>query len=150
MKKYKHLVILIVLVFSSCVKDEDRFYEGFTFFFWNETGTEISGAKIFIGGVNNGVFVPVDSKVITPDIKVGAPDRSYFNGDNRWKPNLSLVKNIPSDDCYFLFKFDDGREELIKSFNNTNYSISLPSNLKIGGDKGSINITIRSSEVLAD
>lgn len=61
MKKKTLLLVITVLILTSCVKDEDRSFEGFSFFITNNASTVFENAEIVIGGMQNGVFMPTDS-----------------------------------------------------------------------------------------
>ncbi len=150
MKKRVIILVLTVLIFTSCVKDEDRSFEGFTFRFSNHTNLEYN-SKIFIGGMKNGIFTPTDSISIVPSIKVSGNNSYYFGGENRWKPNLGLIRELPSGSCYFLLKLSDSREELVKIYNNNaTFSISIPNGEKILDDEGRIRIYIYDNEIFGE
>ncbi len=150
MKIKRIIIALNFLILISCVKDEDRSYEGFTFRFSNHTNTEYN-AKIFIGGIKNGMFMSMDSISIVPSIKLSGNNSYYFGGENRWKPNLGLIRELPSGSCYFLLKLSDSREELVKVYNNNaTFSIPIPNGKKILDDEGSIRIYIYDNEIFGE
>lgn len=141
--KTKILITVISFVFlTSCVRDEDMPFEGFTFLFSNHTSRNYSEAELFIGGIKNGVFIPTDSILIVPKIKTNG-NGYHFIGENRWKPDLRKIRAIPSDRCYFFIKLTNDRESLLGKYNQTEpFSINLPSDNTIGGNMGSVRIYI--------
>lgn len=149
MKKRIFLLGIIVLIFNSCVKDEDRSFEGFTFVISNETNL-IYDAEIFIGAIKNGVFSPTESIVI-PKIKKGKGHPHYFIDEHRWKPNLESIRNIPANECYFLLKLSNSREEILKRYDtSTLFSLEISNNKKIVDEEGRIYIYIYDNEIFGE
>lgn len=147
MKKQNIIIGLILFVLTSCVKDEDRTQYGFTISFSNNT-TKVYDAKMVIGGMKNGVFIATDS-VNVNQIKVGGDIHPYyFNGDNRWKPNLDKIKTIPSERCYFMLKLSNNRTEMIGRYNQQEQmSLLLPNNDTFVDDFGRLIIALWDNEV---
>jgi len=135
------VVASIFLLISCADPGGDPVFEGFSFSFSNHTKA-YTDAKLFIGGMKNGVFISTDSILITP--KIPANNRyNYFGDENRWKPNLSKIRAIPSGRCYFLLRLSDEREELIERYEQTElFSLSVPEGKKFVGDLGYILISI--------
>ena len=150
MKTKKIIPLLLCLIlFNSCVKDEDRFYEGFTFVISNET-SKIYDGEIFIGAMKNGVFSPTESIVI-PKIMIGKGHPHYFISENRWKPNLETIRSIPANECYFLLKLSNSKEEILKRYDtSTLFSLEISNNKKIGGDEGRIYMYIYDNEIFGE
>jgi len=149
MKLQRLIIVLTLLVFASCVKDEDRVFEGFTFVITNETDIEYD-AEIFIGGMENGVFVWTESKLITK-IKSGGNNPHYFIDENRWKPNLELIRALPSENCYFKLKLTNNREEILKIYNTTNpFNIDISNEKKNEGDEGRMYLYIHDDKVFGE
>ncbi|MGY6649035.1 hypothetical protein [Wenyingzhuangia sp. IMCC45574] len=127
-----------ILIFISCILlvscDFDLYenimgksYSGFHFTVWTnqEEFVEFEG-ELFIGGVKEGVFIPVES---IPFHYSGGRinnrssiafyyndknDRIYYKEDNSWNPNLDAIKDIPSSSYCFLLKISEDRQEIIK------------------------------------
>ena len=137
-------VLLCFILFNSCVKDEDRVFEGFSFYITSNVGS-FEDSEIVIGGMQNGTFVPTDS--IQFD-KIEYLSKHYYFDENRWKPNLAKIRTIPSERCYFKIKLSDQREEFIKVYNqNDTMSLLLPSENVFTGDYGRLIIAITGTEV---
>ncbi|MFN0729847.1 hypothetical protein [Polaribacter gochangensis] len=149
MKIKKIIIVLNFLLLISCVKDEDRSFEGFTFVISNETNL-IYDAEIFIGAIKNGVFSPTDSIVI-PKIKVGKGHPHYFIDEHRWRPNLESIRNIPANECYFLLKLSNSREEILKRYDtSTLFGLEISNNKKIVDEEGRIYIYIYDNEIFGE
>ncbi len=147
MKKRILLLVITVLIFTSCVKDEDRVRYGFTIAFWNHTN-EVYDAKLIIGGLKNGIFIPTDS-INVNQIKLGGDIHPYyFINENRWKPSLDKIRNVPSERCYFMLKLSSQREEMIKKYGQQELkSMLLPGSDTFVDDYGRLLISIRDNEV---
>ena len=146
MKKRTLLLVFTVLIFSSCVKDKDRVFNGFEFSFSNYTN-KVYDAKMYIGGMKNGIFISTDS-INVSQIKIGASGGYYFGDENRWKPDLDKIRTIPSQHCYFKIRLSPQREEMIKRSGQSQIlSLMLPSGDFFTGDYGSLIFGIRDSEV---
>ena len=144
MKKKILFLVIVVLTLSSCIKDEDRVFEGFSFYIGSNVGS-FENAEIVIGGMQNNIFVPTDS--IKFD-KIEYLSKHYYFDENRWKPNLAKIRTIPSERCYFKIKLSDQREEFIKVYNqNETMSLLLPSENVFTGDYGRLIIAITGTEV---
>ncbi len=147
MKKKILFLVIVVLTLSSCVKNEDRSFDGFSFFITNNASTVFENAEIVIGGMQNGVFVPTDS-IKLPKLERLVPKDYHFD-DNRWKPNLDKIRAIKSDRCYFKFKLSSQREELVGRYNNTELmSLLLPSENTFKDDYGELLFTIYDNNVI--
>jgi hypothetical protein len=147
MKKKTLLLVITVLILTSCVKDEDRSFEGFSFFITNNASTVFENAEIVIGGMQNGVFMPTDS-IKLPKLERLVPKDYHFD-DNRWKPNLDKIRAIKSDRCYFKFKLSSQREELVGRYNKTELmSLLLPSGNTFKDDYGELLFTIQEDKVI--
>ncbi len=147
MKKKILFLVIAILTLSSCVKDEDRSFEGFSFFITNNASTVFENAEIVIGGMQNGVFVPTDS-IKLPKLERLIPKDYHFD-DNRWKPNLDKIRAIKSDSCYFKFKLSSQREELVGRYNKVELmSLLLPSGNVFKDDYGELLFTIQEDKVI--
>lgn len=147
MKKTIFILIVSALVFISCTDPGgDPIYDGFKLQVSNSTNTDYD-LEIVIGGKKNGVFIPTDSiKMQPPAIK----NRSsyYFLESNRWMPDLSKIKALPSDSCYFKLKLSNQRVEFIKRFNQQKaLSLLLPNKNYYRGDYGWLLISIWDDKV---
>lgn len=145
----KLFLIYVLLLSVSCTSDWDRDFEGFTFSFTNNN--KIENAKLYIGGIINGNFVKTDS-IFFSEIKTGTihTNTGYFVDDNRWKPHLERIRNIPSDSCYFKLKFKDREEILINSNSSGYFSLDISDSKEFFiNDKGSVLINIMSNEITA-
>lgn len=147
MKKTHFLIIITIVLFSSCADPGgDPSFDGIKFVFGNRVKPYFD-AKVFIGGMQQGVFIPTDS-IVVANIDIGV-DNYYFLDENRWKPNLELIRNIPSDSCYFMLQLDSQRKELIGRYNDTKLlSAVLPEkNNNFSGDDGYVIIAIWEHEI---
>ena len=142
MKKRILLLVFIVFIFSSCTKDEDRVFEGFSFYITSNVGS-FEDAEIVIGGMQNNIFVPTDS--IKFD-KIEYLSKHYYFDDNRWKPNLDKIRAIPSGRCYFKIKLSDQREEMIMN-NSSLMSLLLPKEHFFKGRYGQLQLNIEVDKV---
>lgn len=142
------LIIIICCLFSlvSCLPNEDDWDIGFSFTIINSNNVEYENVKVTIGGLNNeGEFVGTDSYTL-PTIKIRNNDsEAQFVAfdDNRWKPNLNLVKEI-SDKAYFTVQLE-GKEPVLlyDSFEDTIISAKTTENGVLKSEYGadlSINI----------
>ena len=139
--------LLCFILLTSCFKDEDRSFEGFSFFITNYASTVFENAEIVIGGMQNGVFVPTDS-IKLPKLERLIPKDYHFD-DNRWKPNLDKIRAIKSDRCYFKFKLSSQREELVGRYNKVELmSLLLPSGNVFKDDYGELLFTIQEDKVI--
>jgi hypothetical protein len=147
MKLQRLIIVLTLLVVASCGLDPERDQFGITIAFYNHTN-EVYDAKMIIGGLKNGVFIPTDSINIS-QIKIGgATHPSYFVDENRWKPNFEKIRAIPSERCYFKLKLSNQREEVIKRLNLPDlFSLLLPKEDVFINDYGRILISIRDLEI---
>ena len=119
MKKNICGILLMIIFFLSCADPGGEFiFDGFELNFSNRTNINYKG-ELVIGGLVNGDFIPTDSVVID-EIKMGSNNvlSTYFDED-RWKPNLSKIRGLSSDRCYFKLKLSNGREEMLVFFNST-------------------------------
>ncbi len=135
-------VLLCLILFNSCVKDEDRVFEGFSFYITSNVGS-FEDAEIVIGGMQNNIFVPTDS--IKFD-KIEYLSKHYHFDDNRWKPNLDKIRAIPSGRCYFKIKLSSQREEMIMN-NSSLMSLLLPKENFFKGRYGQLQLNIEVDKV---
>lgn len=141
-KKQNIIIGLTLFILTSCVKDEDRVFEGFSFYITSNVGS-FEDSEIVIGGMQNGTFVPTDS--IKFD-KIEYLSRHYYFDDNRWKPNLDKIRAIPSGRCYFKIKLSDQREEMIMN-NSSLMSLLLPKENFFKGRYGQLQLNIEVDKV---
>lgn len=142
MKKIVYTLIASALIFISCSDPGgDPIYDGFKLQVSNRTNTDYN-IEIVIGGKKNGIFIPTDSiKMNQPVIK--KKSNYYFIEDNRWMPDLSKIKALPSDSCYFKLKLSNQRVEFIKRFNQQKaLNLQLPNKNYYTGDYGWLLISI--------
>ena len=106
--KLKIALLCCVLLFISCLPDEERGRIGVMFEIINLSNLEHKNVKITIGGIEDGNFVGTESYILpTIRIRNNNTDIQYVAVDyNRWKPNLNLVKKI-SDKAYFTVQLED-------------------------------------------
>lgn len=109
-----------LLLFSCLAPDEDRPFTGLALNIVNKTNKKIVNAKIKIGGIQNGEFIATELYLF-PTINIRTNDTQSQNiaiDDNRWKPNLELVKSI-SNNAYFTVELE-GKDEILlyESFDN--------------------------------
>jgi hypothetical protein len=105
--KTKLIIICCALLFISCLEDEDRVRIGFTFEIVNLTNLEFENVKVTIGGLQNGEFVGTESYTL-PSIWIRSSNSEVQNvaiDNNRWKPNLNLIKAI-SEQAYFTVQLE--------------------------------------------
>ncbi|WOC40118.1 hypothetical protein [Polaribacter sp. HL-MS24] len=112
--KLKIILICCIFLFTSCLpSDEENVRVGIMFDIANTTDLEHKNIKITIGGMKDGNFVGTESYTL-PTIRIRNNDSEaqYIAVDhNRWKPNLSLIKEI-SDKAYFTYQLE-GRQPLL-------------------------------------
>ncbi|SHH42342.1 hypothetical protein [Wenyingzhuangia marina] len=129
-KQYNYLIVFITLcLLTACggwdFGDEDGTKIGIGFEISNNYPTEIEGAKIVIGGINQeDIFIAVDTFNL-PIIKLKSEiansndigvDRQYINIiENRWNPDFDKIKTI-SDKAYFKAVLANGDNYLIESY----------------------------------
>ena len=146
MKKIKYLWIAFILTSCLIEEDEDVIRDGFQTNFFNLTNSDYNG-KIIVGGYKNNFFVATDS--INLDTTILSNRKSIFFTDvDRWLPDLSKIRAIPSERCFFKIKLSNGRKELITRFNSTELmSLKLPSTNYFRGNFGFLSITIDNNQI---
>lgn len=136
-------IFIFSLLFISCLidEDEDLIRDGFQTNYFNDTNQTYTG-KIIIGGFKDNAFVAKDS--INFDRAIEANRQTIMFTDNdRWKPDLSKIRAIPSENCYFKIKLSDGRNQLITRINSNEFmNLKLSSTQNFRGDFGRIFINI--------
>ncbi len=147
MKKILILALMVLTICSCAESGSEPVFEGFEFGIKNRTNKKHS-IEFVIGGMLNGKFVPTDSIKMQPEIEInGYP--SYFTNENRWKPNLDKIRDIPSHRCYFKIKLSDNREEMVGRFNQQELmSLLLPSGNVFVGNYGRLYFTIWGNETI--
>lgn len=150
MKRINQIILLIsFLVITSCdFEDEDVIRNGFTFRIANRTN-EAYIAAIVIGGFKNNNFIATDSINFERALEIGGSNLlSHFVDENRWKPSLDKIRNIPSNRCYFKLKLSNSREEMITRYNSSELmSLLLPNSNVFKGDFGAIYLNINDSQI---
>lgn len=133
-------------------------YEGFRFSISNSE-TELENAKILIGGKKNNNFIATDSillsRIYSPlsslnnffQLKEGKAVKDYYYKSNRWKPNLDLIRAIPSDSCYFKLVLPNGRESLLKNNKGEFAKTEVPIGRVIMSSDGLIQIQIQKDSI---
>ena len=126
--KTKFLIIISSLFLISCFDgfiDIEELHPGFylTAFTNQEEFGEFDG-ELFIGGVKDSVFIPIGSTLFHFDGGFHRTSTAFYydennnktlyHNENNWNPNLDAIKNIPSDNYYFLLKLSEDRQEIIK------------------------------------
>jgi hypothetical protein len=141
-----------LFIFSCSDPGGDPVFDGFTFSISNKTNRTYN-AKMFIGGVNDNLFSATDSIEIS-NLRIGNSLNfpNYFVEENRWKPDLDKIRNLPSSKCYFKLRLFDTREEVIEMFESTEYFRLDISDGKryFTGYYGKINIYITDSKISGD
>lgn len=165
MKDYKKIESregeLSISIFDNLISGhfyDGNTYEGFRFSISN-TDKEFENAKILIGGKRNNKFIATDSiilpKIYSPQsslsnhfqIRNDKAVKEYFYKRNRWKPNLDLIRAIPSDSCYFKLVLPDGRESLLKNNKGVLAKTELPIGRVITNSDGFIQIQIQKDSI---
>ena len=153
--KTKLIIIYCALLFISCLPDEEEAQIGFTFTIANQSSVEHENVKITIGGIENGEFVGTDSYIF-PNILVlsndwpdtsGNQSQSFAIDNNRWKPNLSLVKEI-SEKAYFTVQLDGKEAILLYDASGVLANILIPENNLVRSSDGLMFISIKEDTVL--
>jgi hypothetical protein len=153
--KTKLIIICCALLFISCLPDEEEAQIGFTFTIANQSSVEHENVKITIGGIENGEFVGTDSYIF-PKIMVlsndwpdtsGNQSQSFAIDNNRWKPNLSLVKEI-SEKAYFTVQLDGKEAILLYDASSVLANILIPENNLVRSSDGLMFISIKEDTVL--
>ncbi len=147
--KLKTIPLILCLWFvSSCFSDEDRSFTGFTFSFSNRTNQSYD-AELFIGGLQDGVFVATDSVPIL-NLRIGdsTVNGSYYIDENRWQPNLDAIRALPSEHAYFKLKLSEEREALIGRYQSSElFSLAIPPGKRFIDDEGRILISFDNSVI---
>lgn len=143
------MLFSLILLFSCTGLGGETNFKGFQFSIWNDT-QQVLEAKIIIGGEQNGNYIATDS-VLIEEIKIGGNNPSpFFLNENRWKPDLDKIRNIPANECFFVIDLSNGRRERIGRFqSNELFSLQLPNVYHFTGDRGDILLSIKDSEVTA-
>ena len=133
-------------IFSCADPGGDPIYEGLEFDFRNKTNEKYD-IEIVIGGMSNGNFISTDSIVMPSKIQENSSKFFYLDQD-RWKPNLDKIRDIPSERCYFKIKLSLQREEMVKRSDKSDaLGLLLPSNDFFAGDYGRLILVVEGSEV---
>lgn len=150
--RIKNLIkyIAFLLIFSCADPGGDPVFEGFEFSVANRTNLVYQG-EIVIGGFVNNKFIATDSIQFIRDLKIGGGAVTlgyHFIDDNRWKPNLDKIRNIPSEKCYFKLKLSNGRTGIITKYNsNELFSLFLPKNKQFKGRYGNLFLHIDNDQI---
>jgi len=149
--KLKLILYCSTFLLLSCGSlDGDRVQFGFTFDVSNDSGVEINNAKITIGGLKNGEFVGTESYLL-PTIRIREynwESQLIAINDNRWEPNLELIRSIPSEKAYFSIELE-GRNPILlyNKKNNEIVSVALSNNIIIKNDDGKLQIVIEKDTI---
>lgn len=149
MTKRVLIVIMLTTIFSCADPGGEPVYDGLTFQISNRTN-EIYQGEIVIGSLVNNKFIATDSIKFIRSLEVGSALSNYphFVGENRWKPNLAKIRNIPSERCYFKLKLSNGRFGIITRYNsNELFSLLLPVSEYFSGDYGLIFLNIDDNQL---
>ena len=154
--KTKFLIVFSCLLLSSCIlKDGDIDLYGITFSIANNTNQTYENASITIGGMKDGEFIGTESYKL-PTLKIissydwntyGDNKQEVATGQNRWNPNLDLIRQIPSEKAYFKLTLA-GNETLLRNINYENgvlttlVSRAIPKGYSFVNDDGLISIGI--------
>ena len=138
---------MLITIFSCGDIDGDEHYDGLTFRVSNRTNQKYQG-EIFIGAMVNNKFIATDSIKFVRDLVTGSQNLSHFINENRWKPNLAKIRNIPSERCYFKLKLSNGRSGIITRYNsNEFFSLLLPVSEYFSRDYGLIFLNIDDNQL---
>lgn len=139
------------LLFVACIDlGGDVKYDGFELNFSNSVGENLD-AVLYIGNYENLIFNPTDSILIT-NIPIGRtfPLPNFFD-NNRWKPDLNKIRDIPSLECYFKIKLSDGRNEMLTEFDSLKlFSLKLSEKNSIRGNNGVLFISVNNEDTWAN
>lgn len=150
--KTKYIILAISLFFMVSCGDPggETVYDGFSFSIPNQTN-EVYKGEIVIGGLINNKFVPTDSLTFLRELKTGNAVYPHFFDENRWKPDLDKIRNVPSERCYFKLKLSNGREEMLVFFNSTEFfNLKLPNTKNFVGDYGRLFVTVFDTEIVGN
>lgn len=155
--KTKNLILISCLFLASCIsQDGDLDEYGITFSIANNTNQTYENASITIGGMKDGEFIGTESYKL-PILKIiGYYDWNTYGdnreeiaiGQNRWNPNLDLIRAIPSEKVYFKLKLAEGSETLLRNVNFENGTLTtlvsraIPKGYSFYNDDGDLSIAI--------
>ncbi len=154
MKKVIIFVSFLVVLASCDISDEDEDKFGFVFTVTNNLSAEHDNAKITIGGMKDGKFVGTESytfpKLLTTQYHGWY---QWVAHNERWNPNLDLIRAIPSEKAYFSIQLE-GKEEIVlydswEKHQGDLVNIAIPKGTIIKNDDGHLSISIGENNVLA-
>lgn len=154
--KIKRLTLISVIVLASCRpvdKEIERDLFGFSFDVLNGTQQEYKNAEISIGGIKEGKFMATESYIL-PTILINEFNTKIqkIAFENKWQPNLDLVRAIPSKKAYFSFRKQGGEEVLLYGFKEENQGQIVDidiTNFDVENIASKLTLLIRKDSVLA-
>ena len=170
--KTKILIIVSLFLFISCnpLENIDLEHFGITFTINNNTNVIYTDASITIGGMKDGKFIGTETYNFPKLTITGTNEwNTYYgngeggllriannsvDGNDRWNPNLDLIRNIPSEKAYFKLRLAEGNETLLRDVNEngilaTLVSRTIPEGYVFKNDRGSLYIGIWNEGVIA-
>lgn len=155
MKKVIIFVSFLIVLISCDISDPEDDKIGFEIGVANDSGVSYDNAKLMIGGIKDGNFVKTEAFSL-PTLFVrtsNSKSQTIALDDNRWKPNLDLIRAIPSDRAYFSIQFEGEEEVLLydswEKYKGDLVSIAIPEGRIIKNDDGNFDIIIEENSVLA-
>ena len=154
--------VSFLVVLTSCdISDPEGDKIGFQFNIANMSEISHNNGKITIGGIKDGKFVGTESYIFPKILLISNNWPATVTGqtqyialdENRWNPNLDLIRVIPSERAYFTFQLEGGEEILLydsyERYNGELVSVAIPEGRIIKNDDGDLSITIEKDNVLA-
>lgn len=158
--KIKKLIIISFFFLISCnglLPEPD--FVGLTFHIYNNTNVVYDNAYINIGGMKDGEFIKTESYTFPRLTITGTNEWDIYNTNHlrfstgnvsaepRWKPDLDLIRNIPSEKAYFKLCLEESVETLLYEIDDNGNLTSLVSReiadgYIFEGDGGSLSIGI--------
>jgi hypothetical protein len=150
------IFVSFLVVLTSCdISDPEADKIGFEISVANDSGVNYDNAKLMIGGMKDGKFIKTESYSLPTLFARTSNNESQTIAldDNRWKPNLDLIRAIPSNRAYFSIQFE-GKEEVLlydfwEKYKGELVSVTISEGRVIKNDDGELTISIEKDTVLA-